>query len=154
MVSNIVHVIDGIYIGDYETALDNRTLRRMKIDVVVNCTTKNSKSNLDLTYEKIPIPEKPTQASMMYLFSSYINIIKQINDYVENDKKILIHCNNGIQTAPTIMVIYLIVNYSFDLRSAVMFVKDLSPGVFQTGVNYFKCLMEIEQKVNKMVLVE
>ena len=39
---NLINIIDGIYISNYDIALDNRTLRHNNIKAVFNCTNKNS----------------------------------------------------------------------------------------------------------------
>lgn len=154
MVSSITSIIDGIYIGDYEAALDNRTLKKHNINVVINCTTKNSKTNLEVIHERIPINENPTTKNMMYLVSSFTNIIHQINKYVSEDKNILIHCENGYQCSPTIVVIYLMVNYGLNLQDSVVFIRNYRSICFNRGVNYIKCLREIERNLNNQVIIE
>ena len=43
MIVQIDHIIDGLFIGNYESALDNNTITSHNIGAIVNCTKKKDK---------------------------------------------------------------------------------------------------------------
>jgi rhodanese-related sulfurtransferase len=170
MASNISSILDGLYIGNYNSSLDEHILKTFNIHVIVNCTenkekinkkdlnmkcsNKNTIKNLilcdcfacrDIVYHQIHMSDSYEINNLQFLSEKYINIIDTIDKHVQNNKNILIYCDHGAQRSPAIAALYLILKYNVCVQSAIMFIKNNRQLAFFGKVNYLNTLHHAEQ---------
>ena len=125
-VDNYSEIIPNIYIGNIYSALYNYD----NFDVIVNCS-----KNLPFTQKnnnikvRIPIDDK-------YIFKcdellNYLDVIDTIKEYYKNNKKILIHCQFGIQRSSTLTTLFLMKELGIDKDKAINLVKS------QRNISFF-----------------
>lgn len=149
MTSAISSIIDNIYIGDYDTALNDKLIKKFKIDVIINCTKREKRTKKDVIYYQIPIEDPPNGQDLHYLLINYKRIYKFINKQVKKGKNIFIHCIRGSQRAPAIVALYLMLKYKICLQAAIMFIKKNRFIAFFGQVNYLRFLNFIDQLIDQ-----
>ena len=94
-------ITDKIYLGDIEGANDFNYLTKEKITHILSLIDINLQipSTIGIEHKLIEIEDEENQ-----------NLIKHIKEcfrYIENSKKIFIHCMCGISRSPSIVIAYL-----------------------------------------------
>ena len=119
-IQNHNEIIPNIYIGNiYSSLYDNE-----EFDVIVNCSknlpfpNNNRKSNNKI---RIPIDDKYIYKCDELL--NHLELIDSIKYYYENNKKILIHCQFGIQRSSTVATIFLMKQLNIEKENAIEMVK-------------------------------
>ena len=124
-VDNYSEIIPNIYIGNIYSSLYNSE----DFDVIVNCS-KNlpfpKNNNIKI---RVPIDDK-------YVFKcnellKYLDVIETIKEYYNDNKKILIHCQFGIQRSSTLTTIFLMKELGIDKEKAIDLVKS------QRNISFF-----------------
>ena len=137
------NIVDHIFIGDLRSASDNDLLKINKIDIIINCTNKQTNADFH-----IPINDPPTESDIDYLNSNFTDIVMFIEKCVREQKNVLIHCIAGSQRSPTIVAIYLMCKYKIHYSNACKLIQQKRPICFFGNVNYIKSLSYIQDKLN------
>jgi len=127
-VSDITHIIDNIYLGNFESANDHKIIKKHKIGVIVRILDtemitilKHEDTEPDITYHYIDIYDHPGQ-NIQKFFSSFLKFLKK-----HKEKNILIHCLMGISRSPSFVILHLVKNYQLNLIDAIKYVKKQRP---------------------------
>ena len=99
------HVIDGVYIGSQNAAFNHEGLNECKITHILNVATgiKNAfpEQYNYLNIELLDVPE-----------TNISKVFTQTNEFIQqalnNNGRILVHCNAGISRSSSIILAYLI----------------------------------------------
>ena len=111
-------ITDKIYLGDIEGANDFNYLTKEKITHILSLIDINLQipSTIGIEHKLIEIEDEENQ-----------NLIKHIKEcfrYIENSKKIFIHCMCGISRSPSIVIAYLMWKAHCSYYDAYFFVKN------------------------------
>lgn len=148
MINEIDKIIDGLYVGTYNAALDENTISSYGIQTIINCTKKQEKINLNVDYLQIPIDDPPYITDINYVNSNFIQIINFISNAINNGKNVLIHCIKGSQRSAAIATIYIMIKFDLDYVNAIQFIKTKRPICFFGNVNYMNSLIYIQNQLN------
>ena len=124
-VDNYSEIIPNIYIGNIYSALYNSD----DFDVIVNCSKNLPFSNNNNIKIRVPIDDK-------YVFKcdellNYLDIIDTLKKHYNTNKKILIHCQFGIQRSSTLTTIFLMKELEIEKEKAIELVKS------QRNISFF-----------------
>ena len=124
--NEISHIIDNVYISGYKSSINYSFLIQNNFTHIINCAG-GSKSFIplqfdDFKYFKINLKDDGN-VNIIDAIVQFIHLLKDINSS-EGDKKILIHCTEGISRAPTLVCAYLMWRYGMDSKDAINFVKE------------------------------
>lgn len=127
--SDITHIIDNIYLGNFESSIDSDTICKYKIDAIVRILDPEMISSIkyedtepNIVYHYIDIYDHPGQ-NISKFFSNFLKFLKS-----NKEKNILIHCLMGMSRSSSFVILHLVVNYKYDLVDAIKYVKKLRPG--------------------------
>lgn len=154
MSSSIDKIIDNIYIGNYEAAMDPEIIMKYKIQLIVNCTKKLDKISEYMEYINIPINDPPEDADIQFLNNNFYIFVPAINKTIDMGKNILFHCNLGSQRSPTVVAIYMMVKFGLDYQSVVTFLQAKRPICFFGKINFLDSLIFVQKQVELMKLLE
>lgn len=125
-VNDYNEIIPNIYIGNIYAALYNSD----DFDVIVNCSKNlpfpNNKNNIKI---RVPVDDKYVFKCDEFL--NYLDVIDTIKEYYNNNKKILIHCQFGIQRSSALTTIFLIKELGLEKEKAIELVKS------QRNISFF-----------------
>lgn len=141
---NVYQIINGLWCGDINSALDYNYLNNKSINCIINCCENPKLINTKNMYYPPSIKYRVCK-----------DLYKDINwtvDYIENgilnDENILLFCDTGIQRSPTIVLAYLIKFAKINIKTAHMFMKSKNENIFIPNIKYIDLLYSFE-KINK-----
>ncbi len=132
--SSISQITDNIYTSGYLVAKDMTFLLNNKFTHVINCSRGSSMESPNDEIVKSQNYEKSPSIKYMPIFlrddpgADIINCFFKAIDFIEtkndkNNKKILIHCIEGISRAPAIIAGYLIWKQNLTTEKAIELIK-------------------------------
>jgi predicted protein tyrosine phosphatase len=141
------HIIDNIYLSGCNFSLDYDFLVKNKFTHIVNCAAGSQRFKspfyCEFSYLLLDIKDESGVEIFDYI-QSVIEFLQNAGDD-NRQRKILIHCFEGISRAPTILISYLIWKYSMDTESALKLVKEKRPCI---EINMgFMCQLENFQRL-------
>jgi protein-tyrosine phosphatase len=119
------HIINEIYLSGYKSANDYNYLKTNKFTHIINCATasKNFTPILyeDFTYLTLDINDEPGFDIIYYIYQC-IDFIENADNV--NNRKILIHCYEGVSRAPTLLSSYLVWKYNYEIDFVISLIKE------------------------------
>lgn len=143
--SKINKILNNIFIGNYDAALDENCLNQYDIKIIINCTKNNKKLESDRDYMQIPINDPPNFEDKEYLINNITKIINFIDIKIRENKNILFHCNHGSQRSPTIVALYLMHKFKFHYLDVCNFIKSQRKISFFGSINYLETLLYFDK---------
>ena len=101
-------IIPNLWLGDYKSSQDIDSLENNNIQLIINLSKnldfiKNDK----ITKYRIPIRDNLSKESNIGMIAHFDKAYKLIDDALQNNKSVLIHCRAGVQRAATLTALYL-----------------------------------------------
>lgn len=105
----LVELISGIWIGDINSAFNQKFYQDNLISTVINCTLDKGFINYPLNNKvRLPISHNITpERDIKLLEQNVIKIVDFINKKAETDN-IFIYCYDGCKISPLIVAIYML----------------------------------------------
>lgn len=147
MVDQINQIIRGLYITNYESAIDSNKLLRYNIKTVINCTNKNDKTTLNINYLQIPIDDPPSTKDINFINRNFMQIVDYIDAAIMRDENVLVHCVMGSQRSATIVAVYLMAKFRVGYMDAITYIKSKRSICFFGDVNYIDSLTYVGQQI-------
>jgi predicted protein tyrosine phosphatase len=122
-------IANEIYISDYQYSVNYEFLKMNKFTHIINCAGGSKRFTThkydDFEYLVLDIKDDPN----FNLENSAKEVIKFIEkaDALCPNRKILIHCFEGISRAPALLITYLMWKNNFDKETAMLIVKEKRP---------------------------
>lgn len=122
-------ISNDIYISGYHYSLDYDFLKKNNFTHIINCAggSKRFTTHMydDFQYLVLDMKDDPN----FNLENSAKEVIKFIEkaDALYPNRKILIHCFEGISRAPALLISYLMWKNNFDKETAILIVKEKRP---------------------------
>lgn len=124
-------IYENIYLSGHNSASDFEFLTKNKFTHIVNCAKSSrnftAKNFEDLEYLNLTIEDDPG-FPIMESIKIFIDFIEKLNKTNPN-RKILVHCFEGISRAPSLLAAYLIWKLKINKESALKIIKDKRPCV-------------------------
>ena len=108
-------IIPNLYLGNYHSVNLNN------YDLIVNCT-RDLKDNF-IKADKIRIPIQDNYIFKNNEILEYLDKLDIIDNYLNNNKKVLIFCKFGFQRSTTITLLYLILKKNLKKKDAINLIK-------------------------------
>eukprot|EP00331_Platyophrya_macrostoma_P034545 CAMPEP_0176459344 /NCGR_PEP_ID=MMETSP0127-20121128/33215_1 /TAXON_ID=938130 /ORGANISM="Platyophrya macrostoma, Strain WH" /LENGTH=171 /DNA_ID=CAMNT_0017850251 /DNA_START=137 /DNA_END=652 /DNA_ORIENTATION=- len=110
----IVKMYDGIYIGNSQNAKNREELMGAGITHIVNCCAAKCGNYFPdrFKYLSLELKDTPEFDLSSYLFQA----VEFIQEALDFEGKVFIHCNQGISRAPSILLAYYIWRYRVELE--------------------------------------
>ncbi len=118
----ISKISEQVYIGDQVDAISEELYNIYKFDEIINLNNREDPDELKLVkkynigYVNLGHPQKEKGKAAGYLYGA-----------VQNGKKILVHCEAGIDRAPFVVAQYLAMAKKIQLNKAYNIVKYFRP---------------------------
>lgn len=128
--ADISHIIDNIYLGNFESSIDDKTIKKYNIgaivrildsEMIMDISREDTEANIN--YHYIELLDHPSENITKY-FSKFLK-------FIDANKKtnVLIHCLMGISRSATFTVLVLVSRYDFNIVSALKYIKVKRPVV-------------------------
>ena len=122
-------IVNGIYLGNYRSAYNKKELDKHNIKYIINITDKIECPFKDKKYLYIPIRDKYScnPKTSYYIIRNYLKSFDFINNALDNNCSILIHCKKGHHRSANIVLFYLIYRYHLSYVEALLYIKTIRP---------------------------
>jgi protein-tyrosine phosphatase len=172
-------ILPNLYLGSIEASRDTEFIHSKNISVIVNC----SKDILDtyslnllkpiedapkevqewlynnsyyIKYYRIPVDDSGREKDIDEFYKLTLSLLPQIKKEYDAGKKILVHCQAGVQRSASFVCAFLMYYHRCSLQRAIDYVLEKKPNVFFFGRqnNFINALHNIEDdiKKNKIIL--
>lgn len=118
---------------------------------IVNCT-----KDLDMLNEdnlRLFIDDNGNQDEKSKMLSALPEIVKVIDNKLQNNTTVIVHCLAGRQRSATVVAAYLMYKYEFSVDDAIAYVKSKKKDAFFPYVNFRWSLEEYEKVIRLKVLI-
>jgi len=151
MSSNAVEILPGMWLGNSKSAVDQVFLNDKQIQCVINCTQNcpfTDDTIVELKY-RIPVKDNLVKSEISNLYQCLDVITHKIWDNCHK-YNILVHCHQGRQRSPAVIVAYLMKYVNMDLNDATKAVKTKKINVFEPYFNFEPALKQYENDLHFM----
>jgi protein-tyrosine phosphatase len=126
------HIVNDIYLSGYQVSLDYDFLRSNNFTHIINCagSSKNFKNQFydDFQYLVLNIKDEPGYDLLQESVTTVIEYIESLN-HICPQRKILIHCFEGVSRAPTLLTSYIMWKFNMNKDDALKILKNKRPCV-------------------------
>ena len=144
-------IIDNIYLSGYHFAQDYDFLKKNKFTHIINCAAGSQRFHPylyhDFTYELINLKDNPGE-DIEEGVKKVINFIEKATEEDPN-RKILVHCFEGISRGPALLTAYLMWKYCLDKDQAIGLIKEKRPCV-EINLGFMCQLDQLENKFRNL----
>ncbi len=124
-------IIDYLYLGNMNAVNTNE----IDFSLIVNCSKDLAFPNNAKECIRNPINDDPADSDSLLELIENTDVLYKINNYVKNNKYVLVHCRAGMQRSCALIAIYLIKYYKMKPDAAIEYVKYRRPVAFLGFVN-------------------
>jgi dual specificity phosphatase 12 len=146
MQTPVDQIIPNLWVGNIYSALNNDFLQKNNIQLVINCTLNIEFTNLQINKIRIPVNDDLKLESNKILLAYGIKVVDYIKEALDNNVGVLVHCMAGMQRSTSIVAMYLMKYYGFNLEDSINFIKSRRPIAFYNNVNFSTALKIYEKK--------
>ncbi|CAF1160084.1 unnamed protein product [Didymodactylos carnosus] len=137
-------ILNGLYIGNEQNAADTQLLSDEQITHIVNVTQHLPCYSSELNYYHLPVDDSNKQNLIDYFDKAYMFILNAI----ENNKKVLVHCQAGISRSPAIVIGFLMKYLNMCMNDAYDLVKQ-KRSIISPNFGFLGQLLEYEKKLKQ-----
>jgi protein-tyrosine phosphatase len=142
-------ISNEIYVSGYKYSIDYEFLKANKFTHIINCAgdSKRFKPRIydDFEYLVLDIKDDPN-FNIEKSVKEVIKFIEEANTSCPN-RKILIHCFEGISRAPALLISYLMWKDNVDRETALKLVKERRPYV-EINIGFMSQLDNLKNSLN------
>lgn len=140
MQQNMSRITDNVYITDINGAKNVSLLRDKNINCVVSLTKKSIFKVAGIKYVQIMIDDIGT----VDFVDVTINTVEEVNDYIKDNKIILVHCYKGVSRSVS-FVIMVLVKQGMSFQEAYDLIKR-KRGIADPNPAFIKQIIEFLNK--------
>ncbi|CAF1089158.1 unnamed protein product [Adineta steineri] len=139
----MTHIIDGLFIGSESNAKNLEELTSENIRHIINVTSHVPLYHSEQChYYHIPADDTQKQNLLDYFDDAY----RFIQNAIENNEKVLVHCVAGISRSPAIVISFLMRYAHMTMNDAYEFVKQ-KRSIVSPNLNFMGQLLQYEKKL-------
>ena len=142
-------ILNNLYIGNYQSPLDNEFLKKRNIKLIVNCTkTYDYSIDDEIQMIRLNITDFNSPENNIIIASNIDKILDIINIYLESNEGVLVHCHMGQQRSAMVVACYLMKYRGLSLNEAIYKIKTKRKLAFLPEATFLDFLKYYELEVN------
>ena len=141
-------IIPNLYLGNIASASNINFLMDKNIQAIINCTENEPFDEYfdDKLKLRIKVNDSKEPENILEFKSQIINAINFIDDCIDNNNTVYVHCYWGLMRSATVVACYLIKKYNISSRDAINIVKEQRPFSLLSIYNFNEILEFVENK--------
>lgn len=141
-------IIPNLYLGNIKAANNIEFLKKNNICAIINCTENDNFSDYfkDKSKFRLSIKDSKDNDNMNKFKNDIIDSIDFIEESLNNNKPVFVHCYWGLMRSATVIAAYLIKKYNISKLDAINIVKEQRPMALSSIYNFNEILDFIENK--------
>jgi protein tyrosine/serine phosphatase len=140
-------IIPNLYLGNINCASNKDFLSKYNIESIINCT-ENEPFDEYFEYKpkfRLSVKDNKEPENIEKFKNEIIDCINFIDNYLEEDKAVYIHCYYGLLRSATVVAGYLIKKYNITHEEAIRIVREQRPYSMVSLYNFNEVLKHVEQ---------
>ena len=148
---DIVNICPNLYLGNYKSSQSLKILKNYNINSIVNCTKDIPFSEYfkHRNYLRIDVEDSRDINNINDFKSKIIDATIFINNEINNNNNVLVHCYWGIMRSPTVVASYLMFKYKMYVEAVIELIKDKKNCSFHNIYNFKEILNYVHEEVKK-----
>jgi len=146
-IPNYSMIVPNLYLGNINTANDENFLIDNNIQAIINCTQNEPFHKYFENKEtlRISINDSREEDNIEQFKSEIINAINFIDDNINKNKPVFIHCYWGLMRSATVVAAYLIKRFNLTHIEAIHMVQEQRPFALSSFYNFNEVLIFVEK---------
>ncbi len=151
--SDIILISPNLYLGNIKSSQNINILKEYNINSIVNCSNDipfhdyfNNKNIF-----RIDIEDSKELENINKFKSNILNATLFIDEQINNNNNVMVHCYWGLMRSPTVIASYLMYKYKMDVESSIQFIKDKKNLSFHSLYNFKEILYYVKEELDKIV---
>lgn len=141
-------IVPNVFLGNMKMASDLDFLEKNNIQAILNCTP-------DLEYHqyfddkpkfRLNVNDSRDKENIIKLKTDIINGIDFIDNCIEQNKPVYVHCYWGLMRSATLVAGYIIMKYNVSSDDAISIVRSQRPMALSSLYNFNEVLKVVEEK--------
>ena len=139
-------IIPNLYLGNINYANDIEFLSKNNIGAILNCTENEPfHEYFDDKYKfRLHVNDSKNDENITKFKSEIIKSINFIEQCLDNNIPVYVHCYWGLMRSATVVTSYLIKKYNIPYKDAINIVKDQRPCALSSLYNFNEVLEYVE----------
>ena len=135
-------IVPKLYLGNIYESINEDFLIKNNINAILNCTEKEPFHEYfdDKSRFRLEINDSRTPENILKFKNEINNCIDFIDNCIEEDKNIYIHCYWGLMRSATVVAAYLMKKYNLSKEDAINLVKERRPAALSSFYNFNEIL--------------
>jgi len=143
-------IIDNLYIGNHQSAVDINFINHNNIKLIVNCTKTYEYSTPDeLQLIRLNITDFNSPENNIIITANIDKIIEIIHIYLTSNEGVLVHCHMGQQRSALVVACYLMKYKKLSLVDAIKIIKKRRRYAFLPNATFMDFLEYYEVEVQE-----
>ena len=137
-------VITNLFVGNENASY----IYGNEFDTIINCTKIVSFPKNCKTCIRLAVDDSPDEAEKLYNLIKAEKVLETINNSLDNNKTVLVHCHAGMQRSCAVVACYLVKYNNMSINNAIKLIKDKRHIAFLNNINFIKTI-ELFSKTKK-----
>jgi len=120
-------IIPNLWLGNYQSAFSSEFLKNHNIKNIIRIMVEFDKNNIFKGVKYYHIPIKDTDTCVPNIENIFNTCNKIIDNCLNNNEGILIHCKRGHHRSAAVVASYLIKNLKYDYEKTFKYINSLRP---------------------------
>ena len=141
-------IIPNLYLGNIKNANNIDFLKENDIHAIVNCT-ENEEFNeyfIDKPKYRLSINDSKDENNINKFKNDIFNVIYFIEENLNNNKKVYVHCYWGLMRSATVVSGYLIYKYKLSIKDSINIIQEQRPKALVSFYNFNEVLEYVQNK--------
>ena len=156
--NDLIYICPHLYLGNINSAHHPELLTQFNIQSIVNCTNDvefhsyfNNKSK---SKYRVNIEDSKNNENIEDFKMKIIQTVNFIDNQINNNNNVMVHCYWGLMRSPTVIASYLIYKYNMNVEDAIQFIKNKKNFTFNNSYNFKEILNFIKEEFNRELIFE
>ena len=141
-------IIPNLYLGNIKNANNIDFLKENDIQAIVNCT-ENEEFNeyfIDKSKYRLSINDSKNENNINKFKNDIFDVIYFIEENLNNNKKVYVHCYWGLMRSATVIAGYLIYKYKLSIKDSINIIQEQRPKALVSFYNFNEVLEYVHNK--------
>jgi protein-tyrosine phosphatase len=138
-------ILNNLYLGNSVSA-GKDTIDSLGISLVINATQDIPFYSNNTYNVRVPVNDDLAPTSIVLMANYMRKVLPIMKRYLNDNKKVLVHCRAGMQRSAAIVAAYLMTYYNMSVYDAIDFVKSKRSIAFFPGPNFLHTLEIVDKR--------
>jgi dual specificity phosphatase 12 len=145
-------IIDRLWLGNLQAAMDGDFLHEKGITVVFNCTKTAGFHHSVKRQYRVPVDDNLEEDEIRNMELWSFEIVTKLMREYSAGRTVLVHCHAGVQRSAAVVTMFLMAVQRITPDEAMAFLRTKRPVVFHGGVNFEKAIRGFHTAMEQILL--